>query len=360
MTHKRPVPSCILVTVVVIVCATVIVVFHDVIAWEGSCGLGLVVEAGSPSTRETQLELEFGSDASNLGLEVTFEGNVWDELKIEAAVGIGDLTFDSELVFEPDRNRWKRWTCECEWSTDSMTLGVTWKPSRTTDWLTFELEQKSKLADVDTRLRLRAPTGSCVFVFYDFDLEVGFAWCGIDSAIAVAFDDDGFDELAFEWSDVTLDVLSGVSFDIEAVIDPTEWEFEVDPTLSATIGGCLEIEIEAELPGFPHLGEVRDVEVVASWECSPWETEVTIRLDPDDWIDDLYCLEVEADLEIDLVPCGELAMTVVFDWTETTLGRVEVECTWSLTERVSLGCDVTRDMETGQLEEVAFNLEFEW
>jgi hypothetical protein len=349
-----------LVVILVVLCVLVLGGFCKAVAWEGSCFFGVSIEPGDPPALETQLDLEWTSDLWGLALETTFNGSEWDELKFKMDGAVGDLTLDSELAFEPDKNRWKHWQIEIEWTAGSMTFGVTAKPSRTTDWLTLEMEHESELVDVDARLRLRAPTGSCTYVFYDADLGAAFTWCGIESEIALAFDDDGFDELTLEWSDVVLAAFPWVFFDVEVAIDPAKWEVEVDPMLSMAIEGCLEIEIEAELPGFPHLGEVREAEIVASWECGPCETEATIRLDPDDWIDDLYWLEVEADLEIDLVPCGELAATIVLDWTETALGRIEVETAYRPTDRVSFGCDATRDLDTGQLEEVALTLEFEW
>jgi hypothetical protein len=350
----------ILATVLLILFVVLIGGFWEASAWEGSSTFGISMARGSPLAIETRFELEPVSETWSLTLETTFEGGDWDKLEIAAERRLGELVLDSELEFEPDKDRWKHWETELEWTTDSMILGVTSKLSRTTDWLTLEMEQESEFADVDTRLRLRAPTGSCTYVFYDADLEVGFTWCGVETEIALEFDDDGFDELTIEWSDVTLAAFPWLFFDVEVAIDLAGWEFEVDPMLSIEIDGCLEIEIEAELPGFPHFGEVRKVEIVASWDCGPWETEATIRLDPDDWIDDLYWLEVEADLEIDLVPCGELAATIVLDWTETALGRIELETTWSPTERISFGAAATRDLDAGESEDVEFKLEFEW
>ena len=347
-------------TILVLFCVLLSGRLLRVLAAEGSCSLGVSIEPGDPPAIETEFELGFELEIWSLALQATFEGSDWDKLKIEMDGTIGDLTLDSELEFEPDMNRWKHWKVEIEWAMDSMTLRVTPKLSRTTDWLTLEMEQEFEFVDVDARLRLRAPTGSCAFVFYDADLGVAFTWCGIKSEIAIAFDDDGFDELTLEGSDVTLAALPGVYFDVEVVIDLAGWEFSVDPMFSIEIEGCLEIEIEAELPGFPLLGEVREAEIVASWECGPWETEATIRLDSDDWIDDLYWLGIEADLEIDLAPCGELAATLVLDWTQTTLGRIEMESTWSPTERISFGAVAARDLDAGQLEEVALSLEFEW
>jgi hypothetical protein len=350
----------IITAILFVFCAFLIRGFSRSFAWEGSCTFGISLVPGLPSTIEIQCELESTSEVWGITADATFEESEWEVLEIAAEGRLGELVLDSELEFEPDKGRWKHWETEVEWTTDSMALGVTSKLSRTTDWLAFEMEQESEFVDVDARLRLRAPTGSSSFAFYDADLGVAFTWCGIDTEMALEFDDDGFDEVALEWSDVVLAAFPWVFFDVEVVTDLTAWEFEVDPVLNIEIEGCVEIEIEAELPGFPHLGEVRKAEVIASWGCGPWETEATIRLDPDDWIDDLYWLEVEADLEIDLVPCGELAATIVLDWTETALGRIEVETTWSLTERISFGYDATRDLESGAFEEAAFNLEFEW
>jgi len=349
-----------LAAILLVLCVPVLSGLSQAFAWEGSCFFGLSIEPGDPPALETQFDLEWTSAPWGLALETTFNGSEWDELKIAAEGHLGDLAIDSELAFEPDKNRWKHSQIEIEWTEDSMTLEVTAKPSRTTDWLTLEMEHESELVDVDARLRLRAPTGSCTYVFYDADLGAAFTWCGIDSEVALAFDDDGFDELTFEWSDVVLAAFPWVFFDVEVAIDLAKWEVEVDPMLRLAIEGCLEIEIEAALHGFPHLGQVRETEIVASWECGPCETEATIRLDPDDWIDDLYWLEIEADVEIDLAPCGELAATLVLDWTQVALGQIEVECTWSPTERISFGAVGARDLGTGQLEEVSFSLEFEW
>jgi len=360
MIYEEPACHYTLVTILLVLCLLVIGGSCQASAWEGSCSLGLSSEPGSPWVLETQFDLEWTSDPLCLALEAAFEESDWDELKIDIEGRFGDLGIDSELAFEPVKNRWKHWQIEIEWTGDSMTLGVTSKLSRTTDWLTLEMDQELEDVEVDSRFRLRAPTRSCAYVFYDADLGVAFTWCGMDSEIALEFDDDGFDELTLELSDVVLAGFPWLFFDVEVVIDPAEWEVEVDPLLSVAIEGCLEIEIEAELPGFPHLGEVRKAEIVASWECGPWETEATIRLDPADWIDDLYWLEVEADVEIDLASCGELAATIVLDWTEATLGRIEVETAYTPTKRVSFGAAATRDLDTGQLEEVALTLEFEW
>lgn len=349
-----------LTAILVVCCVLVPGRLVQVIAAGGSCFLGVSTEPGDPSVTETEFELEFESEIWSVAVEVTFEGSDWDELEIEMDGTVGDLTLDSELEFEPDKNRWKHWKTEIEWTVDFMTVEVTPKLSRTSDWLTFEMEQELEDAEVDTRLRLRAPTGSCLFTFYDADLEVDFTWCGIDSEIALAFDDDGFDELTLEWSDATLAAFPGVLADVEVAIDLVEWKLEVDPALSAVIEGCVEIEIEAELPGFPCLGELREPEIVACWEFGPWEAEATIRLDPDDWIDDLYWLEVETGFEIDLLPRGELATTLVLDWAETALGRIEVESVYSPTERIALGTATARDLDTGQLEEIALTMELDW
>ena len=271
-----------------ILCAAVATGCWKALGWEGSFSFELSLIPGWPSSLQTQWELEFVSETWGLALETSFEGSDWNKLEIAVEGGLGELALDSELEFEPDKDRWRHWEIEIEWNTDSMTLGATWKLSRTTDWLTLEMEQEFESADVGANVRLRAPTRSCTFAFYDAALEVGFTWRGIETEIALEFDDDGFDELAFELSDVTLAGSSRVFFDIEILIDLAGWEFDVDPVLNIEIEGCLEIEIEAELPGFPHLDEIREAEIAASWECGPLETETTIRLDPDDWIDDLY------------------------------------------------------------------------
>ena len=81
---------------------------------------------------------------------------------------------------------------------------------------------------------------------------------------------------------------------------------------------------------------------------------------PTDWIDDLYCLELEAETEIDLSSCGDLAIGFGGLWTLTQLGEAIGELIYEPTSSLAFGLSGTIDCVARQIEILEVVLTFEW
>lgn len=80
-----------------------------------------------------------------------FEDGAWKKQDFEIKGEFGDVDLESDLRFEPYKNRFR-------------------------DWIT-KFEREWDVVEIDTFFRLRAPSGGCALVFYDAGLEVAFDWC---------------------------------------------------------------------------------------------------------------------------------------------------------------------------------------
>ncbi|MCK5586837.1 hypothetical protein KAJ02_12265 [Candidatus Bipolaricaulota bacterium] len=123
-----------------------------------------------------------------------FEDGAWKKQDFEIKGEFGDVDLESDLRFEPYKNRFRDWITKFEWESDELEFALTTKLTRTNDWLIFEIEREWNVVEIDTSFRLRVPSGGCALLFYDAGLDVAFDWYEIETYLQAAFDDDGFDE----------------------------------------------------------------------------------------------------------------------------------------------------------------------
>ena len=327
---------------------------------EGECTLDLSLERDAPPTTTIDCELESASETWEIGIDLEFEKCVWDKAEFALDMDLGGFLAETELEFSKGKVPWKHWQTELEYEMDPFTFSAISKLSRTTDWLTLQLEREIQSQSLALRVRLRAPKNACSRVFYDARAVAEFLWCGAESELTLEWDDDGFDELTLELSDVVFSWLPWVVTDAEAVIDLDSWTFDIEPEVEFELPGPPTIEIEGEIIGFPRPTGVRKGEVVVSWDDEPWDVEATIRLDPNDWIDDAYWLEVETDWEAELPVGGDLSVAAVLDWADSSLARAELAVEFEPTSDLSLTLSGVYSLQERCLEKAGFVLEIDW
>ncbi len=292
-----------------------------------------------------------------------FENGEWKSQELDVEGTIGDFAIESDLRFEPYNNRFRDWITKIEWEPDELALTLTTKLTRTTDWMSCEIKREWDVIEIDTSFRLRAPSGSCALVFYDADLDVEFDWYGVETDLEIAIDDDGFDEFVVEFSDLSLERVPWFTFDLEFTRTEENTVVKLSPDIvleSPRCAGTLDIELEGSFPSVPNILPLTITEVVLTWEIGEWEIEVTAALDPDEWIADLYWLEVEAEAAFDLGSCGEVSLDLTFLWTETALGRTQFVIAYEPRDEFSIAINADIDLDTGQLEYLALELQIEW
>ena len=292
-----------------------------------------------------------------------FEDGAWEKQDFEVVGSIGDFEVESDLCFEPYKNRFKDWITEFEWELDELAFTVTTKLTRTTDWLIFEIEREWDDVEIDTSFRLRVPSGGCALLFYDAGVDVVFDWCGIETDLEAAFDDDGFDELVVEFSDLNLAPITWLTFDLEITrtLERTTVKLSPDVVLESSLCvGNFELEFEGSFPNEPNLLPISIDEACLTWDIEEWEIEANVYFNPDEWIDDLYWLEVEATATFDLDTCGEVSLDLTFLWTETALGRAQSALTYEPTDKFSIGIEWDIDLDDEEMNRFALELQTEW
>lgn len=328
--------------------------------WGSTIALDLPTETWSTETDFTA-EITFGSWIAKT--RSVFEDDEWKKQDFEVKATLGDFSIESDLRFEPYKDRFRDWITKVEWEADELALTLTTKLTRTSDWMIFEIEREWDVIEIDTSFRLRAPSGSCSLAFYDADLDIEFDWCGIETDLEIAIDDDGFDEFVVEFSDLSLERVPWFTFDLEfaRTVETTGVKLSSDIVLeSPWCAGTLGLELGGDLPNEPNLFPISITEASLAWEIGEWEIKATAALDPNNWIAGLYWLEIEAEAAFDLDTCGELFLDLTFLWTETILGRSQFAIAYEPGEVFSIAMNADIDLDTGQLDRLGLELQIEW
>ncbi|MFC2077274.1 hypothetical protein ACFLTM_00505 [Candidatus Bipolaricaulota bacterium] len=262
---------------------------------------------------ETELALEVGIGDWTASLETDFEADTWDEQSFEISWESGETEVTSLLRFEPSRSRLKDWKTDVAWTSGATDIEIEHKLTRTRNWLSIEVDWTSESVEIGARLRHRATGLGQPFQFYDAGAQAEFSICGIETAIGVKLDEAGFDEATLEFSDVVVDALPLLLFDLEAEWTIAGTDIEIAPSLEVGGGGCVELELEATCSdGFIHSLRLAEVEIEG--EFGPIEIDGAFLFDADDWIDDTYEATVEVTAEIVATPGLDADLELSFFW----------------------------------------------
>lgn len=328
--------------------------------WASTLALDVSTETWSTETGFT-VELSLG-DCLTAARSV-FEDDSWKKQEFEVEATIANFTIESGLRFEPYKDRFKDWITEVEWETDLLVLTLTTKLTRTTDWLMFEIEHEGEMLEIETAIRFRSPSDSCKSVFYDASVDLQFDWCGIDTDLEIAINDDGFDEMVLDLSELALVQIPWFTFDLEftRTAEKTMVKLSPDMVLLESWGsGWCELEIEGDFTNSSSLHSLVITEAVLTWEVEEWELEATAILNPSDWISKTYWLVVQAEAGIDLGDCGEVLLELTFLWTEIDLGRARWAMAYEPYESFTITIEGDLDLENGELDRSALSVEIEW
>jgi len=250
---------------------------------------------------ETELALEVAIGNWTASLETDFEAGVWDEQRFEISWESGETEATSLLRLEPSKSRLKDWKTEVAWTSGATDIGIEHKLTRTRNWLSIEVDWENAWIEIDSRLRHRATGLGKPFQFYDARAQAELSIRGIETAIAVKADDAGFDEATVGFSDVPVNALPLLSFDLEAEWTIAATTIEIVPSFETDGGGCVEFELEAACVG-GFIDSLRLIDVEVEGEFGPIEIDGTVLFDADDWIDDAYAASVEVTAEILAAP----------------------------------------------------------
>ena len=120
----------------------------------------------------------------------------------------------------------------------------------------------------------------------------------------------------------------------------------------------LDLEFEGDFSNSPSILPITITEAVLTWELEEWELEATAVLDQDEWLDDIYWLELQAETAVDLGNCGEISLELTFLWTETNLGRSRFALVYEIGDPFTI--IIEGDLDIGQLDCLSLELGIEW
>jgi len=296
---------------------------------------------------DAELEAKFDLDLFAAEASTKIENASWTMQAFSAELTLESISVDSTLRFEPDRERFKDWKTEIALEAGPWEAEIESKLTRTRRWLHFDVDWTSDDADppieLGGRARLRAAGLGNPLLFYDLQVDAETTIAGIEGAFEIRIDADGFDELAVELSGLPVPALPWISFELAAERTAVATTLEIGVT--ADFGGIGSVRLEAAEVSGPTFEPFDLSEIVLDGEVGPIEIEATTRLDPDDWIDDVYPftleLSLEAELREDRKLEAELALFDVgepFDRPGPERARAAVE--FELTDALTLSLEV--------------------
>ncbi|MBU1048652.1 hypothetical protein KKG90_01390 [Candidatus Bipolaricaulota bacterium] len=328
--------------------------------WESALSLE---PATSIWSTQSDVTVEMSLQDWTVSARSIFEDGAWEKQQFDVETDIGSLHIESDVRFEPDKDRFQDWITQIEWAEAAWMLALTTKLTRTTDWMILELEREWTLIETATFVRFRAPTGSCTFVFYDASLELAFDHCGMNANLEIAFDDDGFDETVLELSDLILTKMPWITFDLELTRTVETKAIKLVP--SAQLEGpwckaCLELEFEGDFPDSPSLVPLAITEANLTWEMGAVDVEAAAILEPSEWIANIYWLKLQIDAGFELASCGNGSIDLVLLWTQARLGELRFAFDYEPCRPFSVIFEGDLDLVNGQLDRLAVSAVIEW
>jgi len=302
------------------------------------------------------LQTEFWSTE----IESEFESNGWKHFGVSIELSFGDMQLESEVRFQPDKDRFRDWITDLEWDWDCLTLTLTTKLTYSTDWLILEADYQTNLIGIDTSFRLRAPSGACELEFYDAGLEVSFEWYGIKTEVDLDMDADDFDELTLTLADVEVPAISWATFDTELTYELNEKSLSFESTVYLEPADCLELELEVEASHPRSIYPLHITEALLECGIGTWDIEATVILDESEWIEDLYWLDVESSAEFEAVFCGHIALEFQLLWTQEALGSIVSAFWYEPSDKLRIGFESCLKPADGVLESVSLSIETTW
>jgi len=328
--------------------------------WEAAIAVDAPANAWSVETEFT-VELTFGdwTGSSRTVLEL----GTWKRQDLDIVGAIGRFALESDLRFEPSKDRFRDWITEIEWWWNEIQVTLTTKLTRSTDWVIIELGREWANTELDASLRWRAPTGSCAFACYDAGIELAFDGCGIAAELACDFDDDGFDAFVVDFSDLRVPFLPWATVDLEIArtLSATTIECSPDAVLSTPwCDGHLRLTIKGEFPKAPALLPISIAEASLTADIEAWRIEATAFLDPAHWAKGLYWLGLEADASWDIEPYGRLTLRFESPWSETAPGPLEGALTYQPTDDLEFTVSGILDPAAHRIDRLVVALAVAW
>jgi hypothetical protein len=314
---------------------------------------------------EAKSDLSAGLEMSGceMRMRTVVDRGDWRQQNLTVLCTLGQVDIKSDLRFEPHLHRFRDWITRLRWRDDATILTLTPKLTRSTNWLLLEVEHKASLGELSARGRWRAPTGSCVLLFYDTEVGISFSCCGIDSEVEIALKHDGFDAYTVSLSGLTFDTIPWLSLDLELThsIDATIMTVEHD--LSMTITPCsnaLDLTLLAIWGSPSALSGLRVSKATLSWAIENWNLDVIASFDKEDWIRKTYWLRGKARGSFRLGYSGTLTTELVSLWTEDSLGELSFCLTHKQTPRRTFALSWSLHPQEKRLDTVSLLAQVKW
>ena len=330
----------------------------------------------NPEPLETQLdaetELSLARAPWEAGLKFEIEEDRWDLLTLGASWHAGPWAIESTLRLEPDDSHFKDWKTEAVFGLDPWTVEWEHKLTRTRNWLHIDVEWMQPDCELGGRIRFRSSPCQPL-AFYDAEVSIEldswptwnrWAGCQAETALEIAFDDEGFDQLTIEIEGLALEKLPWLVMDLEIERATDDVKIEISPEAQLGEAACLELEAVAEVSGLA-IGTLTVGEARLEAEIRTIDIQADVIWDPDEWIDDTYSARFEAEKTI-TDGCGhDLDTTLTLLWegppgTSFALTRMEMEIVAEIEDGLEVGLIFEIPLDASSPSGISLSFEYDW
>jgi len=334
---------------------------YGVISGEVESSVLFDAEAGRFEAH-ADLSLDWSFANGVMSAAATLSSDGWKKQTVRVEYEADRFEGCSTTTFEPYKNRFKEWKTTLAWELGNTEVELETRITRTTRWVTLDVERESDVADGAVSIRLRAPSGTGSFAFYDTEFTLDFRVCDVDVEAELTFDVSGFDELVVTLPALPINRLPGCEMQLEFVntlaVRAIQLSFDIDKNADC----FFEFDIRIDTPGTGILSGFTIDSVSIACERADVELEASAYFGPAHWKKNDVWLIVEAEKQIACTACGELRLSV-----EAEFAAGCGPCPRTVTQQLSYSpCNAVEfsllieQGDSGVLDTVCFSATLDW
>lgn len=332
-------------------------------AWSGAFESELLLDVEARRLEaETTVSVDWTFANGAVSSTTDLSGDGWTKQTIRVEYQANRFEARSTTTFEPHKNRFKEWKTTLVWEAGETHIEVEARITRTTRWATLDLEREGKLSDGALCVRLRAPSGSGAFAFYDTKVMVESAAWGVEFEAEATFTSQGLDDLCITLSELRIERLPAWDLQFEFIQTTTARLLALSVNVDTDAASCLALDIELDSPATGRFSELSVSSLSVSCQGLDAHCEASAYFGPAHWKQDDVWLIAEIEKQIAFASCGRLRLEASAAFAAGHGSRPI-----SITQELAVEpCDaldlslVIEQNESGRLDSLSFQANLVW
>ena len=216
---------------------------------------------------------------------------------------------------------------------------------------------------LSSRLRLRAPTGSCSLSFYDVSVERSWKVGNAKLQLEATLDAKGSPRLVASASGLRWEACPWASLAVALTRTSTTTSIATQLVFRPT-AVIDEKDLRLSLIVRPHVDGVAPPygisKAVMTVRVSDWSADVTVYPHEADWLDGLFFLECKARGSLRLGAAGSVTIDLLSLWTTTVPGRLDLSLAYKPRTGRTFAFEWGLDLPNRSLDTLSFQFQSAW